>query len=181
MCGSTSITFNSDVAIKLPDNPICLEVGSHKGLSLLSLAGALANKNPKLFAVDIWWGGVGANDLYDVAKDQADHGHYFEFLTNIRNIIHLTTPIKLPSEKASTLFPDSFFDYIYIDAAHDYEFVINDLNLWYPKLKPGGLFCGHDCDSAHPGVVKAVNEFVTNNHLSFEISHRDNFTIVKPV
>eukprot|EP00211_Chloroparvula_japonica_P013992 CAMPEP_0119155028 /NCGR_PEP_ID=MMETSP1310-20130426/51538_1 /TAXON_ID=464262 /ORGANISM="Genus nov. species nov., Strain RCC2339" /LENGTH=242 /DNA_ID=CAMNT_0007147615 /DNA_START=299 /DNA_END=1024 /DNA_ORIENTATION=- len=41
-------------------------------------------------------------------------------------------------------FPDSFFDYIYIDARHDYLGVKEDLNAFWPKLKCGGIFAGHD-------------------------------------
>jgi len=48
------------------------------------------------------------------------------------------------SVEAAKQFPDKFFDYIYIDGAHDYDNVINDLTAWYPKIKTGGIFSGHD-------------------------------------
>jgi len=45
---------------------------------------------------------------------------------------------------ASKLFPEEFFDFIYLDARHNYEGIKEDLHAWYPKLKQGGLFAGHD-------------------------------------
>ncbi len=58
-------------------------------------------------------------------------------------------------------FHDEYFDFIYIDGNHQYEFVLNDLEAWYPKLKKYGVMCGDDF--GHPsgrGVIKAVSEFV---------------------
>lgn len=45
---------------------------------------------------------------------------------------------------ASKLFKDESLDFVYIDGRHFYEGVMEDLTLWYPKVKTGGLFCGHD-------------------------------------
>jgi hypothetical protein len=35
-------------------------------------------------------------------------------------------------------------DFIYIDANHAYDFVKEDIECWYPKVKPGGWVMGHD-------------------------------------
>jgi hypothetical protein len=42
------------------------------------------------------------------------------------------------------LFKDNSLDYIYIDGNHDYDHAKQDLKLWWPKLRPGGLMAGHD-------------------------------------
>lgn len=55
---------------------------------------------------------------------------------------------------ASRQFLNGFFDYIYIDAAHDYENVYQDINAWYPKLKEYGTIGGHDF--GQEGVTKSV-------------------------
>lgn len=48
------------------------------------------------------------------------------------------------SSVASTYFPDNFFDFIYLDAGHNYDSISKDLRCWWPKLRSGGIFAGHD-------------------------------------
>jgi hypothetical protein len=70
------------------------------------------------------------------------------------------------SVEGSTRFEDGYFDFIYIDAAHDYDSVKDDLEAWWPKLQDGGIFSGHDYfpdtriwRGKACGVYQAVNEF----------------------
>ena len=46
--------------------------------------------------------------------------------------------------QAVDLFQNESLDFIYIDARHDYKAVWDDLEAWFPKLRKGGLFSGHD-------------------------------------
>ena len=47
-------------------------------------------------------------------------------------------------EEAVKDFEDGSLDAIYIDACHGFECVQKDIDMWRPKLKPGGLLSGHD-------------------------------------
>ena len=86
---------------------------------------------------------------------------------------------------ASELIPDNSLDYIYIDARHDYCGVMDDLEMFWPKLKSGAIVAGHDyltaaevpgqdwsiCSdgSKNEGAVKgAVNDFFSRHHLKIE-------------
>lgn len=70
---------------------------------------------------------------------------------------------KLSSEAVGD-FANASLTFIHIDGNHSYANVREDLLLYWPKLKPGGLFSGHDYgDVDRPdyqcGVKKAVDEF----------------------
>lgn len=78
------------------------------------------------------------------------------------------------------------FDFIYIDARHDYCGVKEDIEAYYPLLNDGGIISGHDyglvpslkgddfnvCANGSyiPGAVKrAVNEFVKEKDLDLHL------------
>ncbi len=52
-------------------------------------------------------------------------------------------------------------DFVFIDADHTYEGVLSDLKAWFPKVRPGGLICGHDIDNPL-GNTWEVRRAVTN-------------------
>jgi len=39
---------------------------------------------------------------------------------------------------------DNFLDFVYIDADHSYDFVMQDMILWGRKIRKGGIMSGHD-------------------------------------
>ena len=43
-------------------------------------------------------------------------------------------------------FPDSYFDFIFVDGGHHYRDVVRDVELGAKKIKPGGILAGHDID-----------------------------------
>lgn len=87
--------------------------------------------------------------------------------------------IKRTSEEARKLFKTEELDFVYIDADHHHDSVANDLKLWYPKVKKGGVFAGHDYHKSMMGVVSAVNEFLTDNKLQLMYAETDWWTIKK--
>lgn len=67
------------------------------------------------------------------------------------------------SESAVDLFEDRSLHLVFIDGDHSFDGVSNDINLWLPKVKPGGYICGHDYDYPQfPGVKEAVDSRFRN-------------------
>ena len=67
------------------------------------------------------------------------------------------------SLEAAKVYKDSGvkFDFVYIDADHDYDQVWNDLEAWYPLCNRGGIFAGHDFfNGKMEGPRRAVYEFL---------------------
>ncbi len=120
-------------------------------------------KNGTIHLIDRW---RHDDDYLDVAN--------ISYREQLNNYLYVVTRFsenynvkiyRMDSVEATDHFPDEYFDWIYIDADHSYEGCKRDLNAWYPKLKKGGMFCGHDfLDGVIPagvfGVKRAVEEFM---------------------
>jgi len=70
--------------------------------------------------------------------------------------------IKNYSVEASKLFEDHYFDAVYIDGNHSYDYVKADIAHWLPKVKKDGFICGDDFNlqAGWPGVYRATAEFI---------------------
>ena len=90
--------------------------------------------------------------------DNNKEGHIKILHKNFDDVKNVTI-IQNQSVKAAKKFPDQSVDFVYIDANHTYRSVKSDIRAWLPKIKSGGIICGHDYYE-HPeyGVVRAVDE-----------------------
>lgn len=133
-----------------------------------------------LYLIDTWR----HLDEYIDMNGQDDKYHYdclIETCNNIKPWQDRAHILRMDSTLSANMFPDEYFDFIYIDADHSYEGVVRDINAWWPKIKKGGLFCGDDyipddgdiwlTGQGEPvyagkfGVRRAVNEFITKQDL----------------
>lgn len=72
------------------------------------------------------------------------------------------------SDYAAKLLDDLAFDFVFLDADHRYESVRSDIEAWWPKVRVGGVLCGHDWGGPMDavrlwGVDRAVNDFLARN------------------
>jgi len=136
-----------------------VEVGSWKGRSAAFLGVEIINsgKPIKLYCVDTWKGSLEHQGLDCIKNDSL----YHEFIINTKSIDSVIIPVRMPSLEAAMQFEDNSIDFVFLDASHEYEDIKADIEAWYPKVKPGGLFAGHDY--GWPGVQRAVNEFAALN------------------
>jgi cephalosporin hydroxylase len=117
-----------------------VEVGTFKGEYSKEI---LQRWGGTLYMVDVW------NELGDEYIDASNHknfegGVYGECMNNIKGFEERGIMVRATSKKASELFEDNSLDFVYIDANHAYDFVKEDIQLWYPKVKSGGWIMGHD-------------------------------------
>jgi hypothetical protein len=139
-----------------------VEVGVEKGWFSRTIC--MSNPGIKLYGVDCW-----EKQKYDRKRYTKEIGDAFREKAIKRMIDFDWTPIKKLSVDAAKDFEDESLDFVYIDAAHDYINVSNDLKAWYPKIKIGGIVSGHDYSKLrdHFDVIKAVDEFV--EHLDVDL------------
>lgn len=115
----------------------------------------------ELLCVDLW--GVGK---YKRAEDEA----------RVRLKPYNATIIKGDSAEVAKDVPDESLDFVYIDAAHDYENVKIDIQAWAPKVKVGGIVAGddfYDFPSGKGGVMRAVTEYTSHHHYNLKLTDWD--------
>ena len=75
--------------------------------------------------------------------------------------------IKKDSFEASKLIKDNSLDFVYIDALHTYRGVKEDMVLWTPKVRKGGIVSGHDFGyKGVYGVNLAVAKYVYHKKIT---------------
>ncbi len=147
------------------DNCNFLEIGTADGANALRISKEFSPK--KLWLID----------PYEFQNDRsADRGHnqmiHNRAFNKAKNILHDQSCefIVNYSKNVVDRFKDEFFDFIYVDGDHSYEGCKADLDMYYPKLKKGGVMSGHDFTGTKKsmklkgfGVQKAVCEFLNKN------------------
>ncbi len=156
-----------------------VEVGVQRGQFSQHI---LKNWNGKLYMVDTWAHIAGYDDI---ANEKSPYMHLqcmAQAFISVYDFERRAVLIREASLEASKMFLNRSLDFVYIDAAHDYESVRKDLMAWEPKVKNGGILCGHDFveDGVHPGcgefgVKRAVIEFAHAMKTNVEITGEQDF------
>lgn len=68
--------------------------------------------------------------------------------------------------------PDLPLDLVFIDGNHEFGWVMQDLESWVPKVRPGGLILLHDADTgSFPGVRAAIDAYCNCKALKHELRY----------
>jgi len=162
------------------NNTDFVEIGSFRGASAVFMGVQILNKNKniKLHCVDPWEDSDEAKKTQPPRNETTDQsGLYNEFIQNIEKVKSCIKPIRSSSFIASNQFKNESVDFIFVDGDHSYQAVFMDLNLWWPKLKVGGIMAGHDFWA--PQIQKAVADFCEKNNLKFQNTSSSCFLINK--
>jgi hypothetical protein len=161
----------SDLLAHLPKSSVGAEIGVWRGDFSARLLRVVRpaqlhlvdpwNFEPGAAYERAWYGGA-------VAKNQAEmDGVHESVLGRFAAEIEAGT-VRVhrgPSARIGVLFDDAYFDWVYIDGNHLYEYVKSDLEVFARKVKPGGLIAGDDYGVRgwwEDGVTRAVDEFVAH-------------------
>ncbi len=86
-----------------------------------------------------------------------------ERIAHCRNVYKM----KMLSSEAVKFVRDQSLDFVYIDAIHYYDDVVQDIGLWLPKIKDNGHVGGHDYSDFWEDTRRAVNDVFGGPHLVF--------------
>ena len=146
---------------KFPSESHFVEIGAYLGRSAIFMAQEMKRQNKKIYF-----------DVIDHFKGSPEHQEtlqdknlYHMFLKNVKDaeVIRDISIFVLSSLEAVKFYDDNSLDFVFIDAEHSYESVIQDIQAWLPKIKKGGILAGDDYLKVHPGVIKAVDEIFGEN------------------
>lgn len=79
-----------------------------------------------------------------------------EYEKNLGTHKHRCRHFRMTSLEAAKQCEGMSYGAVFIDAAHDFDSVVEDIRAWYPLVKNGGLLIGHDYNHRWPSVMKAV-------------------------
>lgn len=126
------------------------EIGALVGRTTSLLSHAVRQNGGTVYAVDMWrWEVVEGDDHYMDLRDDL----LLRFRANTQELPNLVTVICDSAEAAKHL-PD--MDMSFIDACHDNDMAIRDIEAWLHKTRY--LLCGHDANMGpvRRAVVKTL-------------------------
>ncbi len=138
---------------------VVCEVGVWRGDTLFRYAPIVQKNRGNIIAVDWFCGSVGLNHNHEHAHaPQNSCKLKREMLAKIAELglEDTITVIDQPSEIAHDFIPYESLDICFIDASHRYTDVVNDIENYSLKVKPGGILAGHDYNQAE--VAQAVQD-----------------------
>lgn len=172
-----SLDLNQNLPIEIPNigrdtlplwfKDLGFKVGVEIGVESGVYSEILCRLNPgvKLFCIDPWQTYKGYREY--VKQDTINS--FFE-IAKKRLANYDVTLVKALSADAVKQFEDNSLDFVYIDGNHTYPYVLQDVELWTKKVRPGGIIAGHDYIKRAPpsthDVIGAVKDFTRSNNVN---------------
>ncbi len=116
------------------------KVGAEIGVERAAYSEVILKAGLYLYAIDAWTAYKGYRE--HVTQKELD-GFFRQVKEKLANYNDCQI-IRCFSMDALKLIPDRSLDFVYIDAAHDFQNATNDIAEWIKKVRPGGIISGHD-------------------------------------
>ena len=147
------------------ENLVGLEIGTCRGESTYYFLDKCPNIS-KLYTVDPYtsyedW--VGTISQEDLDKHEAIAKE------NLKKFGDRVEMSRVTSLEFSSNSRTEQFDFIFVDGDHSYDATLADCVAFYPLLKKGGIFCGHDYQSIE-AVKRAVDDFREKHKITAPIN-----------
>jgi len=143
----------------------------------------------RYFLVDVWRHQANYVDAAN-ENDAKQNDIYNAAVAELYQFPHKTTFMRMFTSDAAAILADDILDFVYVDARHDYCGTTEDMVMYWPKLKSGGIMAGHDflyasevngqdwsvCHdgSKQPGAVRgAVEDFAKEKGLEISVTTDD--------
>ena len=141
-------------------NLLGFEKGAEIGVSCGNYSKKLCEQilGLKLYCIDIWQTYVGNKRS---PNNERQENHYKEAKEKLKpyNVFFM----RMMSMDAVKLFADESLDFVFIDANHDYQYVLDDITEWSKKVRSGGIVSGHDYYKFRgSGVIEAVTKYLSD-------------------
>ena len=125
---------------------IVVEVGSFLGNgSTQTFVEALTPLSGTLYCVDTWRGNENVPWHQQMARAYDLFGTFRHYVA-LADGTRMVKPMVMPSRDAARVLADGVADLVFIDGDHAYSGVKEDIEIWRPKVRKGGILCGHDCE-----------------------------------
>lgn len=118
-----------------------------------------------LISIDPWLTDT-AEAYVDIANvPQNQHERFYEgACSRLSRFGERSSVWRMTSLEAAPRIPRYSLDFVYLDARHDFASVLEDLDAWFDRVRPGGIIAGHDyLDGSYAagkfGVKSAVDAF----------------------
>ena len=157
----------------LGDDLIGAEVGVYRAESFCTILQVCQNVKT-LYGIDPWKAyhdQIGDGSMViepkdiDLAREMSLH--YIEWSGNR----HKAEILEMTSAEGAEQFEDESLDFVFVDSYLSMQDVIDHMEDWYPKVKVGGLFCGHDYSDQ--GVAAGVDHWRKLHGIETHISAYD--------
>ena len=121
------------------------------------------------YCVDPWqpyqdWNGPITQEVISAMKATA--------LNNLSFFGKKVSLIEDYSNNAAKKIKDNSLDFVFIDGDHSYEAALFDMTTYWPKVKSGGLFAGHDAGMQN--VDKALETFRVSHGIETPVQYCPN-------
>jgi hypothetical protein len=120
-----------------------VEIGVNRGIFAEEVMNSWRGR--RYIAVDPWDTDDVVDYIDDVNSPDKDRDKDMnEALRRLEPYADRVSVMRMLSTEAAHQFVDGTVDAVYIDAMHHYHAVMSDMQLWWGKIRSGGLMLGHD-------------------------------------